>query len=370
MEFVFCLCGLMILYSYVGYPLVLLLLRLFICRPVHKAAVEPTVTLIIPAYNEAEVIAAKINNAVRLDYPTEKLEVLIACDGSTDDTVELARKLCDGQRFRVLPFTRNRGKITVLNEAVRAAHGEIVILSDASAMLNSDSVRQLVCNFADADVGAVSGMYRVQRVSGGQLGRQEELYWKYETFLKIHESALSSVLGGHGQILAVRKRLYPYPPAGTINDDYVIPLRVIAGGSRVVYEQRAIALEEASQMGGFQRRVRIMAGNLQQLRELRTLLWPPRILPLFFFVSHKATRTAVPFFMLFLAVSNIFLLQTRLYQLMGLSQLLFYSLALLGIQWKLRPRLLRLPYYFCFVNTAYLFGFYRSLQGIGKVSWK
>jgi len=370
MRILLWICTAVIFYSYVGYPLVLLLLRVFIHQRTNKSAVEPSVTLIIPAYNEAGAIAAKIRNAARLDYPSDKLELLIASDGSTDNTVELASQLCEGENFRVLVFPRRRGKISVLNDAVREAHGEIIIFSDASAMMNADSVRQIVSNFANSTVGAVSGTYRVQRDPAEQLGKQEELYWRYETFLKVQESALSSVVGGHGQILAVRKSLYPYPPHGTINDDCVIPLRVIASGSRVVYEPQAVASEAAAEMRGFQRRVRIMAGNIQQLREVKSLLWPLQPLPLLFFLSHKGTRTAVPFSMLLLAVSNLFLLEIPLYQLTGLFQLLFYSLALVGIHSKLRPRVLQLPYYFCFVNAAYLWGAYRAFQGLSKVDWK
>lgn len=370
MRILFWVCAGVIFYSYLGYPLVLLSLRVFIRRSPGKSAIEPRVTLIIPAYNEAGVIVTKLFNSARLDYPAEKLEVLIASDGSLDDTVRLARPLCDEKRFRVLAFPQRRGKISVLNDAVREAHGEIVIFSDASAMMDPGAIRELVAHFVDSGIGAVSGKYRVQRAAEGQLGKQEELYWRYETFLKIQESALSSVVGGHGQILAVRKCLYPFPPPATINDDCVIPLRVIASGSRVVYEPRAIAFERAVEMRGFQRRVRIMAGNLQQLKEIKNLLWPLRALPLFFFLSHKAGRIAVPFSMLLLAAANLFLIHIWSYQLACWSQMFFYSLALLGTQWKLKPGLLRLPYYFCFVNAAYLWGAYRSFKGLSKITWK
>ena len=370
MKIIFWLSISVILYAYAGYPIVLLLLRLFIYRRVRKSPIEPYVTLVVPAYNESSVIAAKIRNASSLDYPRDKLEVLIASDGSSDDTVEVARLLCDGRAIRVLAFPQNRGKISVLNDAVREARGEIIVFSDASAILESDSIRQLVANFADPKVGAVSGIYRVLHASEARLGSQEEIYWRYETFLKVQESSLASVLGGHGQILGVRKSLYPYPAPGTINDDYVIPVRVLASGSRVIYEPQAVAFEEASEMGGFQRRVRIMAGNVQQLREMRGLLWPPQVLPLFFFFSHKAVRSFVPFFLLALAVSNMFLLRGRFYQLAGCCQLVFYGLALVGSRRQLKLSGLRLPYYFCFVNAAYLWSACQSLRGRGKVKWK
>src|ERR1700720_2421134 len=254
MKLAFWLSVCAVVYTFAGYPILLLFLRLFIHRPVRKNHIEPYVTLVVPAYNEREVIGTKIRNAASLDYPVNKLEVLIASDGSSDDTVEIAQSSCDGSRVRVLAFSQNRGKISVLNDAVRAARGEIIVFSDASAILRSDSIRQLVANFADPEVGAVGGTYRIERASEAPLGPQEGIYWKYETFLKIQESGLSSTLGGHGQILGVRKTLYPYPGPGTINDDFVIALRILASGFRVVYEPKAVAIEEAREMAGFQRR--------------------------------------------------------------------------------------------------------------------
>jgi biofilm PGA synthesis N-glycosyltransferase PgaC len=370
MKIVFWSSAFLVVYAYVGYPLVLLFLRIFIHRPVRKSPIEPSVALVVPAHNESRVIEAKIRNAASLDYPVDKLEVLIASDGSSDDTVEVARKLSDGNRIRVLAFPENRGKIAVLNDAVREARGEIIVFSDAAAILKSDSIRKLVANFADPKVGAVSGTYRVQHASVARSGSQEEIYWKYETFLRMQESKLASTLGGHGQILGVRKDLYPYPSPETINDDFVISVRVLAHGSRTVYEPLAVAFEEASEMVGFQRRVRIMAGNMQQLRELKGLLWPPQLLPLFFFLSRKVVRSATPVFLVCLAASNCFLLHGSFYQLTGWCQLIFYGLALSGSRLQLKPRALRMPYYFCFVNFAYLWSMFRLLQGRGKVRWK
>lgn len=350
--------------------MVLLILRLFIHPRINRSVIEPTVTLIVPAHNEEKVIATKIHNIASLDYPRDKLELLIASDGSTDCTVEVAHAASDGDRIRVLAFTRNRGKISVLNDAVRQARGEVVVFSDAAALLRPDSIRHIIANFADPRVGAVSGKYQVHGTSQARMGAQEKFYWQYETFVKVQESAISSVLGGHGQLLAVRRELYPYPPDGTINDDYVIPVGIIASGYRVIYESQAIAEEEATEMSGFQRRVRIVAGNVQQMRELKKLLWPLRALPLFFFVSHKVTRLIVPFFMLSLAAANLFLLGRSFYRITALCQIGFYGLALLGCRWKLNPRALRLPYYFCFVNAACLWCVLRYSFGIGKVSWE
>lgn len=369
-EIIFWLFAGIVVYAYVGYPLVLLFLRLFIHRPVRKEPTEPTVTLIVPAYNEAAVIEDKIRNARSLDYPEHKLEILIASDGSTDNTVEIAQRYSDGSRIRVLGFPRNRGKISVLNDAVREARNEIVVFSDASALLSADSIRCLVMNFADPEVGAVCGLYRIQQASGSHLGSQEDLYWKYETFIKMQESKLASVLGGHGQILGVRKSLYPYLSADIINDDYVIPVRILSRRSRVVYDPSAVAFENAREMVGFQRRVRIMAGNLQQLREIAGLLWPPQVLPLFFFVSHKLLRLTAPIFLILLFGANLLLLREPLYRFTWYFQLIFYGVALAGSRWRLQPRSLRLPYYFCFVNGAYLWSVCQVFAKGTKVRWK
>ncbi len=370
MKILFWISAIAIVYAYVGYPLVLLLLGVFIDKPVPRGPIEPFVSVIIPAYNESRVIESKLRNITGWDYPVDKLEVIVASDGSTDHTVQLARAFRSAMRIRVLAFTENRGKMFVLNDAVREAAGEILLFSDAAAMLQPDSLRHMVSNFADPRVGAVCGVYRLRRASEAQLGVQEDLYWKYETSLKAMESRLSSTIGAHGPILAIRKNLYPFPSPEVINDDLVIPVRVLAGGHRVIYETEASAFEEASEMTGFQRRVRIMSGNLQQIKEIKGLLWPPQVLSVVFFFSRKILRSFVPMLLILLAVSNSFLLRDPFYRVTEYCQIAFYALALVGIRWNLRPGLLRLPYYFCSVNAAYLWSAWRYAQGTKKVKWE
>jgi biofilm PGA synthesis N-glycosyltransferase PgaC len=362
------------LYTYLGYPLALLGLRLGLSltarRPVQKAPIGPPVSLLIPAHNEARVIERKIRNSLALDYPTDRLEIVIASDGSTDGTEAIARRFEHHCRVRVLAYEKNRGKMAVLNATVPQLHGEIFVFSDASAMLAPDSLRRLVENFADPSVGAVSGLYQVARPSEVNIGASENLYWKYETFLKTQESQLSSTLGGHGQLHAIRKTLYPFPPPETINDDYVIPVSVLSRGFRAVYEPAALVWEEAREMTGFARRIRIMTGNLQQLRNLPQLLWPLRPLPLFFFVSHKVMRLAAPFAMLIALAANLFLLSSPTYAVLFCLQISFYTLAAFGLTGRLRPRALALPFYFCMVNAAAFFGLYHALTRRKSMAWK
>jgi len=357
-------------YAYPGYPLVLLLLARVIRRHVRKAPVEPTVSLLIPAYNEADVIEQKIRNSLDLDYPADRMEILVASDGSSDGTAEIAAQFADSVRLRVLAFPVNRGKIATLNDGIRECAGEIVVFSDAAAFLYPDSLRRLVSNFADPEVGAVSGRYTVVKAEDVAIGKSEDFYWKYETFLKKKESEIASTLGGHGHLHAIRRELYPFPPAGTINDDYIIPVSVLAKQYRAVYEPDAIVYEEAHEMTGFGRRVRIMAGNFQQLREIKGVLKPFRPLPLFFFLSHKASRLLVPFAMLAALIANFFLLRSAFYQALFWLQIAFYALAILGTIWKLRPRTLLLPFYFCMINAATFFGAYHALTSRRRMAWK
>jgi cellulose synthase/poly-beta-1,6-N-acetylglucosamine synthase-like glycosyltransferase len=360
-------------YVYAGYPLLLAILRRVAKRPVAKRSVEPSVSLLVAAYNEADVIEAKIRNALALDYPAESLEIAIACDGPTDGTTAIAQRVAAeiGQgRVHVFAYPVNRGKLSALNDTIPQLTGDIVAFSDASSMLAPDAIRTLVTNFADEHVGATSGVYRVLRGEDATLGKQEDFYWKYETYLKLAEADVGSILGCHGSLYAIRRALYPYPKPGTINDDYVIPMRILSRGYRVAYEPGAVAYEEAHEMGGFSRRVRIMTGNVEQLREMKALMRPLRPGPLFFFLSHKAGRLVVPIAMLAMLIANVFLLDRPFYRAVFALQLAFYALVLLGALVRLRPKILRLPYYFCMINAAAFLGMYHALRGGRTLAWK
>jgi poly-beta-1,6-N-acetyl-D-glucosamine synthase len=373
-EFLFWAAVVIPIYAYAGYPVTLIALRRVLKRGVRKQDITPRVSLLIPAFNETANIERKIRNSLALDYPRDLIEIVVACDGSSDDTPQLAGGLASSSeaegRVRVLNFPVNRGKIITLNAAARQLRGEIIVFSDASAILNMDAVRVLVRNFADQSVGSVSGKYTVIKPHEVSIGASEDFYWKYETFLKTQEGELSSALGGHGHLHAIRAELYPFPPPGTINDDYIIHASVIAKGWRAVYEPDAVIREEAHEMTGFRRRVRIMAGNIQQLREIGPLVRPLRPLPLFFFVCHKGLRLVVPFAMIVALVANIFLLNERIYRAILAGQIVFYVLAICGALIRLRPKFLMLPYYFSMINAAMFLGAYHAATGLRRMRWK
>jgi poly-beta-1,6-N-acetyl-D-glucosamine synthase len=357
-------------YPYLVFPLFLALMRRVMARPPRKAPIEPTVSMLVAAYNEQDVIAAKIENSLAVDYPADRLETVVASDGSTDDTNAIAARYDDGKRIRLVAFPVNRGKLATMNDVVRQLTGEIIVFSDAASMITPESLRILVSNFADPSVGGVSGAYLVRNPGQSALGKQEDFYWRFETSLKAAEADVSSTLGAHGALYAIRRELYPFPEPGVINDDFVIPMRIVARGFRVVYEPAAVAVEEAHEMEGFQRRVRIASGNIQQLRELPRLLMPPRPIPLFFFLSHKVARLLVPPAMIACFVANLFLLGGPLYNILFTGQIAFYGLALAGAAFALRPRLLRLPYYFSMVNAGLIVALFERVVRRRPVAWR
>jgi cellulose synthase/poly-beta-1,6-N-acetylglucosamine synthase-like glycosyltransferase len=358
-----------VVYVYLGYPVVVWILGQMFGRAPRKAAIEPKVSILVAAFNEAAVIQEKIRNSLAIDYPAERLEVVIASDGSTDDTVERGAALADGKHVRLIPYPINRGKIMVLNETVPQLRGEIIIFSDATSKLAPSAVRLVVSHFADPEVGAVSASYGVHKTDQASLGAQEGMYWKYETWLKAQESALGAVLGAHGSMYAIRTELYPFPGKNTINDDFVIPLRILQKGYRVTYEPAAAAYEEAQEMEGFQRRVRIMTGNMQQLREVLPLMRPLRLTPLFCMLSHKVGRLLVPPAMILSVLTNLALLQKPAYAWLGLFQSLFYLTALAGLSRMRLPKILRLPYYFCMINAAVVPAMWNAFVR-GRLAWK
>src|ERR1700733_6441738 len=351
-------------YVYFGYPLLLWALQAVFRSAPRPQPIEPSVSLLVAAYNEAAVIADKIRNSLALDYPAEKLEIVVASDGSEDATAEIVRSFEaeSGGRVRLLNYPQNRGKTAVLNDAIRELRGDIVAFSDATSMLAADSLRILVQSFNDPHVGAASGVYRLLKKDQAQLGAQEDIYWKYETFLKVQEARLGAFTGAHGSLFAIRRALYPFPSENTINDDFTIPMRILERGHRVAYEPAAVAFEEAHEMEGFSRRVRITAGNIEQLREIKGLLWPPRPFVLFCLLSHKTGRLIVPVFMFIALIANILLRGQFPYNWLLAGQGIFYGLAVLGALVNLKPKVLRLPYYFCMINSALFAWVYQALR--------
>jgi cellulose synthase/poly-beta-1,6-N-acetylglucosamine synthase-like glycosyltransferase len=374
MEFVFWIIILIILYTYAGYSLLILVLSLFFKRPPKKNEIYPKVTYLITAYNEEKSIAEKLQDTLSLDYPKEKLEVMVASDGSTDRTDEIVKGFED--RGVVLKRVEGRvGKTATQNEAVKAATGEIIIFSDATTKYSKDAIRKIVRNYADENVGAVSGRYEYVNPTGAPVGIGTILFWKYENFIKSMQTRIRTITGCCGCIYSVRKDAYvPLPP--DIISDLVEPLKIIERGYRIVFEPEAVAYEETTETSKqeFSMRVRVISRGMQGLWYMRTLFNPFRYgFVSFQLFSHKVLRWMVPFMLFHLFVSNIFLTGHTFFNLTFIVQILFYSGAAFGYLLDKRGKkvkLFALPLYYCVVNIASAVALFRTIRGKKAVVWE
>lgn len=350
----------LILYTFAGYPAAMAALARVRARPVRKQAdYEPPVTLVIAAYNEEDVIRARLENASDLDYPRERLDVLVVADGSSDSTADVARSVAG---TRVLFEPERRGKLAAMNRAANAATGEILVFSDANNHYSGNAIRELVAPFADPSVGVVTGRKAIDDGSGRPLDRAEGLYWRYESKLKEWETAVGSVTAVAGEILAFRREAFPSPRPGTMNDDFVQAMLVALDGWRVVYAPEAVSLERASATIGDEavRRSRLVTGRWQALADLLPTAIRKNPAYALQVASHKGLRPLVPFAMLAAALSNVALSREHHWARLLLAlQVAFYVAAVLGRESERqgrRSRVLYLPYYFCRMNVATLEG--------------
>ena len=359
--------------TYFLYPLWLLLLSRL--RPQRQTPVGsgawPSVSLVVAAHDEAGCIEEKLRNSLALDYPPDRLEVLIGSDGSTDGTDDLIRA-CSDPRVRLSAAPR-AGKTSVLNRCIPTARGELVLLSDANTRIEPGALKALVRHFEDPEVGAVCG--RLQLYNPTRAEYEESAYWKYESWLKALEGAQGAVVGANGGLYAIRRELFTPLPPSTIVDDFVIAVRLLDQGYRVLYEPEALAAEETTEDYGreFGRRARIAAGNFQSLGLVPGLLSPLRGFPAFAFWSHKVLRWCAPALMLVALVANAVLLDRPAYRFTMAAQIGFYALAMLGSM-PVGPSLLRrvagVAYYFVTMNLAIVVGFWRFLRSSQAAAWE
>jgi cellulose synthase/poly-beta-1,6-N-acetylglucosamine synthase-like glycosyltransferase len=375
-EIVFWSCVALIGYAYVVYPVVVWgLSRLFGRTPACDPAPDeslPRVSILIAAHNEEKVIADRVANALALDYPPDRLEVVIASDGSSDETSRAVRRIEDS-RVRLLESPLRRGKASVLNAAFRAVRGEIVLLSDANTFTDPGALRRLVRWFADPHVGVVCGRLILTDPLTGQ--NVDSLYWRYETFLKRCEGRLGALLGANGAIYAVRRSCFTGIRSDTIVDDFVIPLVTrLRCGSTIVYDETAVAYEETPTdlSTEFRRRSRIGAGGFQSINALWRLLGPRYGWLAFSFLSHKVLRWMCPFLMIGALGTNLLLAGDRLYFTMLIGQALGYGLSALGLARGARysPRVFRLATMFTTMNAALLVGFWLWASGGQRGVWQ
>ncbi|MEF8788140.1 MAG: glycosyltransferase family 2 protein, partial [Planctomycetota bacterium] len=290
---------------------------------------QPSVSIIMSAYNEETVIQRTLESCLNSDYPADRLEVVVGLDGCTDDTEERARQYED-RGVRVLNFNERRGKISVLKDCVRRATGDIIVFTDANTRIEPDAVQKLIRHFENPQIGAVCGELRLERSESGE--NREGFYWRYEVALKTLESRLNGVLGANGSLYALRKELFPDLTPDIVTDDFVIPMKVKQQGYDVTYDPEAVAREKVAGSAGdeYRRRVRIGAGNWQALRHCASLLLPWKGFASVSFWSHKVFRWLTPFLLVVALLANFFVLDRLTGQVLFAMQALFYGTAALG----------------------------------------
>jgi biofilm PGA synthesis N-glycosyltransferase PgaC len=378
---------LILIYSYIGYGLLIYVLvklkRLFgAAEPSdvtwqQSIRFEPEVTLVVAAYNEADCIGKKLVNSLDLDYPAGKLSWIFITDGSTDESPEIVRRYPD---VLLLHHEERKGKVAALNRAMKYVRTPYVIFSDANTLINKEGVRKILCHYADPLVGGVAGEKKI--VSGKRnnaAGSGESIYWRYESFLKKLDSELYSVVGAAGELFSIKTALFHKCSEDTIIEDFVQSMKICMDGFVIRYEPNAFAVELASVSirEEQKRKIRIAAGAFQAIVRLKSLFNIIRYPLLSFqFISHRILRwTLCPLCLLVCFCTNAIMAfndQGLFYEIFFLIQTTFYALAFAG--WFFAYRSLKIkafyiPYYFFFMNLSMFLGFFRFMRNKQPVIW-
>lgn len=374
-QIVFWTCVSVMVYVYLGYPLLVYVVSKLMPRKFESGEIQPRVTILITAFNEEAAIRQKLENTLKIDYPKEKLEIIVASDGSTDRTDEIAGEFANSG-VRLFRQEGRVGKTETQNNAVAVATGEIILFSDATTDYDKDVLSQVLPAFADANIGCVAGrlIYLDDKSSG--VGKGAQNYWNYETFLKSAESGACSLIGASGCLYAVRRAAYE-PMYAEACSDFLICTMLYRKGLRSVFAPGALCYEHTNRHAGdeLRMRVRVISQTLTDLWRNRDMLNPFR--SGFYaveLISHKLLRYAVPIILAMLLASNLVLASlASLYSITLVLQLLFYVLAFAGWVVERSGRgsgLLAMPLYFTLANFASVIGFFMFLRGEKYARWE
>ncbi|MDX1764888.1 MAG: glycosyltransferase family 2 protein [bacterium] len=339
-------------------------------KKVQKTPSTVPVSVVIAAHNEEQNIEKRIENLLSQDYPRDMMEILVVSDGSSDRTAEIAQtREKDG--VTLCAFATRRGKASALNQALTVAKGEIVVFADARQTFKADAIRQLVANFSDPKVGAVTGELFLTPGIDDDINKSMGLYWNYEKWIRRRESEIDSVIGVTGAIYAIRRHLFQPIPAETMLDDVLIPMRVVLQGYRVVWDGEARAYDSLvlKHENELKRKVRTLMGNFQLLTFLPEALSPNKNRLLWSYLSHKFFRLLVPYALMALFILNLFL-SGGAYHFTLLCQSLFYLCALAGYflsRKEINLRYVTLPYTFVLLNYAAVAGLIHFIRGNSNV---
>jgi cellulose synthase/poly-beta-1,6-N-acetylglucosamine synthase-like glycosyltransferase len=368
-----------IVYVYIGYPLLIFILSLFYKKPVRGKYVYPKVSILISAYNEEKNIENKIKALLDADYPDERIEILIGSDGSTDTTNKIlegytnAPVLQPSREIKIFIKNEREGKSAMLNLLAERAQGEILVFTDARQKLDKNALKELVKHFGDQKVGSVSAaLFYENENHENKTSQGIGLYWRYEKFIRKSESRMGSMLGATGALYAIRKELFPVLPKNLILDDVYIPMRIVEKGYRAIFDSKAKVFDRIfkNPKEEFVRRVRTLAGNYQLFFYLGHLFNPLKGKISWQFFSHKFLRLLVPFLLVIVFISNMFIVGGALYNLLFILQVIFYALSLMGLILKRKNKFFDTPYMFCVMNVAAIAGLYKVITNKQEVTWE
>jgi cellulose synthase/poly-beta-1,6-N-acetylglucosamine synthase-like glycosyltransferase len=333
----------------------------------------PDVSLLIIAHNEQQHIKDKLENSLLLQYPEDKLEIVVAADGCTDDTVGIVKSFAN-RGVGLIEIKEHLGKAHAINQAMHKIQNEIVVYSDANSIYEADAVKRLVQNFADPEIGVACGRLLYRNPTNEPMGEMEGLYARYDQWIRMQESEIHSTIGAIGAMYAIRRRLY-----STIDpdvcDDFTIPLLIYRQGFRVIYEKSAKAYEDTSEntVQAFRRRVRTVLRELVALKKNWNGLKPITGFFGYQLISHKLLRWLVPFMLIGIFLGTWFLLDTTIGLILLCAQLIFYAAACVGL-WMNRKGIispvLRIPFYFCVANAAAFVAVTEFIRGKSIAHWQ
>lgn len=372
MKWIFWCSAILIAYTYVGYVAWLWLRAWRRPWPVQRGVHEPSVSIVMVVRNEEKVIEEKLQNLFALDCPSERCQIVVVSDGSTDRTESVLRKYSSNPRLHVVLNQLARGKASSLNDGIAVAQGEIVAFTDARQKIEPGALRILTEDFADPDVGCVSGELMLGDHAGGETGGGMGLYWRVEKIVRELEAASGSMVGATGALYAVRRELLAPLPEGTILDDVYLPMQVVRQGKRVVFEPRARAWDspDLGVTREFSRKVRTLSGNYQLLQLAPWILRNENPLR-FEFVSHKLLRLAIPLALALLLISSLSL-SAPIYRIALIVQLVFYALSVAALaRWLKEGPVARAgeaAATFVLLNTAAVVAFANFVRG-RKAVW-
>lgn len=378
MEVLIVILLIVMFYAYFGYPLSLLFFSLFSNNKIKKDDnFLPEVSLLIAAYNEEDSIAEKIKNSLELDYPKDKLEIVVVSDGSTDRTDEIVKSY-ESQGIRLFRVEGRVGKTEARNQAVLAMTREIIVFSDATAVYEKDVIKKLVRNFADSTVGMVSGNLTYFSSNQSSMGLATKLYWNYEKTIKKAQSKLYTLTGAVGCINAFRRKLYHVLPPNII-EDFTEPLMIVAQDYRIAYEEEAVSYERTTQKPSqeFHMRVRVIRGGMKGfIYAFKRLTFKKHSFVLFQLFGHKVLRWLMPIFLILLFIVNLlsFIMNSNVAaDALMIAQFVCYTIAILGMLWKppgLFGKVFSIPTYFVIINAASLKALYLTLTKDLEATWE